>query len=81
MLGKGCINSRPGSYVVPEMMQMDGPGFSLYAVPLESSGPGFRGIWQRSDERAEVRSILDQRMSEETWRARGVKIVNLVEDG
>ena len=33
---------------------MDGPGFSLCAAPLESSGPGFRGMWQKSDERAEV---------------------------
>ena len=60
---------------------MDRPGFSLCAVPLELSGPGFQGVWQRSDERAEVQSIPDQRMPEETWRARGVKIVNLVGDG
>ena len=38
-------NSRPGSLTVPEMMQMDGPGFSLCATPLELSGPGFQGVW------------------------------------
>ena len=37
------------------MMWMEGPGFSLCAAPLESSGPGFQGVWQRSDEQAEVR--------------------------
>ena len=39
-------------------------------------------VWQRSDERVEVWSILDQRLSEGTERARGgVKMVNLVGDG
>ena len=32
------------------MMQTDGPGFSLCAAPLESSGPGFHGVEQRLDE-------------------------------
>ena len=32
----------PGSYGVLEGVQTDGPGFSLCAVPLESSGPGFQ---------------------------------------
>ena len=41
MSGKRCVNSRPGSLRVLEMMQMDGPGFSLCAAPLELSGPGF----------------------------------------
>ena len=50
MSGKGCANSRPGGLGVLEMMRTDGPGFSLCAVPLESSGPGFGGMWQRSDE-------------------------------
>ena len=44
MLGKRCVNSGPGSLGVLEMMQMDGPGFSLCAVPLELSGPGFQGV-------------------------------------
>ena len=59
MPGKGCVNSGPGSLGVPEMMRSDGPDFSLCAIPLGLSGPGFRGVWQRSDERAEVWSILD----------------------
>ena len=54
MSGKGCVNSGPGGHGVPEVMQTDGPGFSLCAVPLESLGPGFQGVWQRSDERVEV---------------------------
>ena len=33
---------------------MERPGFSLCATPLESSGPGFQGVRQRSDEQAEV---------------------------
>ena len=44
MLDIGCANSRPGSLGVPEMTWTDGPGFSLCAAPLESSGPGFRGV-------------------------------------
>ena len=39
----GCANSRPGRLGVPEVTGMDGPGFSLCAVPLESLGPGFWG--------------------------------------
>ena len=41
MLDMGCANSGPGILGVSEMMRMDGPGFSLYATPLESLGPGF----------------------------------------
>ena len=37
-------NSGPGSLRVPEMMQVDGPGFSLCTAPLKLSGPGFRGV-------------------------------------
>ena len=36
---QGGINSRPDSRGVPEWVWTDGPGFSLCAVPLESSGP------------------------------------------
>ena len=46
MLYKGCANTGPGRLGVPEMTQMDGPGFSLCAAPLESLGPGFRGARQ-----------------------------------
>ena len=47
---QGGINSGPGSpgvpgsHGVPERVWTDGPGFSLCAAPLESSGPGFRGV-------------------------------------
>ena len=38
MLDTGCTNSRPGRLRVLEMMQTDGPGFSLCAAPLKSMG-------------------------------------------
>ena len=41
-LDKGGINSGLNSYGVPDGVGTDGPGFSLCAVPLESSGPGFQ---------------------------------------
>ena len=41
MLSKGDVNSRPGGHRVPELVRTDGSGFSLCAVPLESSGPEF----------------------------------------
>ena len=47
---QGGVNSRPGSRGVPEWVRTDGPGFGLCAVPLESSGPGFHGVGQRSGE-------------------------------
>ena len=42
MLNKGGVNSGPDSHGILEGVQTDGPGFSLCAAPLESSGPGFR---------------------------------------
>ena len=39
MSGKGGVNSGPDRYGVLDGVQTDGPGFSLCAVPLESSGP------------------------------------------
>ena len=71
MLGKGGINSRPGGHGVPELMWTDGPGFSLYAAPLESSSPGFCGVEQRLDERAEVRMYTGPELSERTCRGLG----------
>ena len=68
MLDKGCANFGPGSLRVPEMTWTDGPGFSLCAAPLESSGPGFRVVRQRVEERVEVRSIPDWRVMEKTYR-------------
>ena len=46
---QGGVNSRPDSGRL-EQEQIDGPGFSLCAVPLESSGPGFCGVGQRLGE-------------------------------
>ena len=40
-LSKGDVNSGPGGCGVLELVRTDGPGFSLCAAPLESSGPGF----------------------------------------
>ena len=39
---QGGVNSGPDSRGVPDWRRTDGPGFSLCAAPLESSGPGFR---------------------------------------
>ena len=47
---QGGVNSGPDSRGVPEWVQTDGPGFSLCAAPLESSGPGFHSVGQRSGE-------------------------------
>ena len=47
---QGGVNPGPDSRGVPEWVRTDGPGFSLCAVPLESSGPGFRSGNRRSDE-------------------------------
>ena len=41
-IGQGGVNSRSGSYGVPDGVQTDGPGFSLCAAPLESFGPVFQ---------------------------------------
>ena len=66
MLSKGDINSRPGGCGVPELVQTNGPGFSLCATPLELSGPGLRGVEQRLGEQAEVRRYTGPEMSERT---------------
>ena len=52
-------------------MQPDGPGFSLCAASLELSGPGFHGVEQRLDERAEVQVYLGPELSERTCRGQG----------
>ena len=46
---------------------MDGPGFSLCAVPLESSGPGFQDREVGGMKERRSRSIPDQRW----WREFG----------
>ena len=60
MLSKGDVNSRPGGCGVLEWVRTDGPGFSLCATPLESSGPGFHGVEQGLGERAEVWSVINK---------------------
>ena len=70
MLGKGGVDSRPGSRGVLELVQTDGPGFSL-CVPLELSGSGFRGMEQRLGEQAEVWMYTGPEMSERTSREQG----------
>ena len=64
-IGQGGVNSRPDSHEVPDGVRTDGPGFSLCAVPLESSGPGFQdgrvdgmnewrsGVYQTGDGRGD----------------------------
>ena len=49
-IGQGGIDSAPGGRGVLELVWTDGPGFSLCAAPLESSGPGFHGVEQRFGE-------------------------------
>ena len=51
------VNSGPDSRNVPEWVQTDGPGFSLCAAPLESSGPGFRSGDQRLGDKRRSRGI------------------------
>ena len=74
MLSKGGVNSGPGGCGVLEWVWMDGPGFSLCVVPLESSGPGFCGVEQRLGERVEVRRYTGLEMSERTCRERGKEL-------
>ena len=64
MSGKGCTNS--GGHGVPEMMWMDGPGFSLCAAPLELSGPGFRGCGRGQMNRWRSSGMPDWSLSEGT---------------
>ena len=45
MLDKGGVNSGPDSHRITEGVWTDGPGFSLCAAPLESSGPRFQDGW------------------------------------
>ena len=39
---QGGVNSGPDRHGVPDGVRTDGPGFSLCAAPLESSGPEFQ---------------------------------------
>ena len=52
------------------MIQTDGPGFSLCAAPLKLSGPGFRGVGQRLDERVGVQLYTGPELSERTFMLR-----------
>ena len=61
---QGGVNSGTGSCGVLERLWTDGPGFSLCAVPLESSGPGFHGMSQRLGKQVEVRRCTRLETSE-----------------
>ena len=61
---QGGVNSGPDSCEIPEWVRTDGAGFSLCAVPLEPSGPGFHGVGQRLGERVEVRRCTGPEMAE-----------------
>ena len=58
---QGGVNSGPGSCGVLEGVGTDGPSFSLCAAPLESSGPGFRSVGQRSVNKRRSRGVPDWR--------------------
>ena len=70
---QGGINSGPDSCGVLEWMQTEGPGFSLCAVPLESSGPGFQSgvVGWTSEWRS--RGIPDQRWQRRLTARGGVR--------
>ena len=61
---QGGINSGPDSRGVLEWVWTDGPGFSLCAVPLVSSGPGFQSGVRWLDEQAEVWGYTGPGMAE-----------------
>ena len=63
---QGDVNSGPGGRRVPELVQTEGPGFSLCAAPLELSGLGFHGVEQGLGKRAEVRRYTGPEGSERT---------------
>ena len=67
-------SSRAGGHGVLELVQTDGPGFSLCAAPLESSGPGFHGVEQRLGEQVEVWMYTRSEMSERTCREQGKEL-------
>ena len=74
---QGGVNSRPDSRGVLEWMQTDGPGFSLCAAPLESSGPGFRsGVVGWMNERRSG-GIPDQRWRRGLTARGGVRTDNI----
>ena len=58
---QGGINSGPGSRRVPKRVWTDGPGFSLCAAPLESSGPGFRSVVRGRVNEWRSGGVLDRR--------------------
>ena len=60
------LSLAPGSRGALELVQTEGPSFSLYAALLESSGPGFRGVEQRLGEQAEGQRYTRLEMSERT---------------
>ena len=65
------VNSEPAGHGVLEEVWMDGLGFSLCAVPLELSGPGFGGVEQRLGERVEVQRYTGLEVLRRTCREQG----------
>ena len=77
-IGQGGVNSGPGSHGVLERVRTDGPGFSLCAAPLESSGPGFCGVVRGWVNEQRSGGVPDQRR-QRGLRVRGeVKVVILI---
>ena len=74
---QGGINSGPDSRGVPEWVQRDGPGFSLCAVPLKLSGPGFRSgvVGQTNEQRS--RGIQDWRWQRGLTARGGIRSGNI----
>ena len=74
---QGGVNSGPDSRGVPEWVRTDGPGFSLCAVPLESSGPGFRSGGQGWVNEQRSGDVLDWRWQRGLIARGGVKACNI----
>ena len=53
-IGQRGVDSGPGGRGVLELVRTEGPGFSLCAMPLELSGPGFCGVEVRRYTRPKI---------------------------
>ena len=74
---QGGINSGPDSHRVPEWVWTDGPGFSLCAGPLGSSGPGFRSEVIGWTNKRRSGGIPDRRWRRGLTARRGVRADNI----
>ena len=73
-MDKGGVNSGPDSYGVPDGERTDGPGFSLCAAPLESSGPGFQD-GRVNGMKGQISGVSRLEMAEEVTVREGVEAV------